>query len=226
MVDKELIENWRNMVKLPISSLLFKTNYEGMGEQDKEEFERDFDEILDLALIGLKYKAQLSQEGTTKGTPYLKEYATADSDTAIGGLREMGDNLLREIHSRAMSRMGDCISRKDAIRWIKTECNPYGKPTLDFESGKRVMKHLEQIPPAQPKPSEITDEQAILHLQSTGWMRNHDREMYESGLREQLADDSGGYDSLIPCEDTISRQAAHISVMVKKWRDEQNERTD
>ena len=68
MVDKELIENWRNMVKLLISSLLFKTNYEGMGEQDKEEFERDFDEILDLALIGLKHKAQLSQEGTTKGT--------------------------------------------------------------------------------------------------------------------------------------------------------------
>ena len=66
MVDKELIENWRNMVKLPISSLLLKTNYEGMGEQDKEEFERDFDEILNLALIGLKHKAQLSQEGTTK----------------------------------------------------------------------------------------------------------------------------------------------------------------
>lgn len=56
MVDKELIENWRNMVKPSISSLLFKTNYEGMGEQDKEEFERDFDEILDLALIGLKHK--------------------------------------------------------------------------------------------------------------------------------------------------------------------------
>ena len=66
MIDKELIENWRNMVKPSISSLLFKTNYEGMGEQDKEEFERDFDEILDLALIGLKHKAQLSQEGTTK----------------------------------------------------------------------------------------------------------------------------------------------------------------
>jgi len=66
MVDKELIENWRTMVKLPISSLLFKNNYEGMGEQDKEEFERNFDEILDLALIGLKHKEQFSQEGTTK----------------------------------------------------------------------------------------------------------------------------------------------------------------
>jgi len=52
----------------------------------------------------------------------------------------------------------DCISRKDAIRWIKTECNPYGKPTLDFESGKRVMKHLEQMPPAQPEPERTMEE--------------------------------------------------------------------
>ena len=68
MVDKELIENWRNMLKPSISSRLLKTNYEGRGEQDKEEFERDFDEILDLALIGLKYKAQLSQKRTEKRT--------------------------------------------------------------------------------------------------------------------------------------------------------------
>ena len=68
MVDKELIENWRNMLKPSISSWLFKANYEGMGEQDKEEFERDFDEILDLAFIGLKHKAQLLQERTEKRT--------------------------------------------------------------------------------------------------------------------------------------------------------------
>jgi len=70
---------------------------------------------------------------------------------------------------------------------------------------KTALRTLPDLPPAQP---EITDERAIEHLQSTGWMQNHDREMYESGLREQLADDSGSYDSLIPCEDTISRQAA------------------
>ena len=68
MVDKELIEIWRNMLKPSISSRLLKTNYEGKGEQDKEEFERDFDEILDLALIGLEHKAQLSQERTKKRT--------------------------------------------------------------------------------------------------------------------------------------------------------------
>jgi rubrerythrin len=45
----------------------------------------------------------------------------------------------------------DIIYREDAIRWVKTECNPYGKPTLDFESGKRVIEHLKQMPSAEPK---------------------------------------------------------------------------
>ena len=47
--------------------------------------------------------------------------------------------------------MSDTISRQAAIRWVKTECNPYGKPTLDYESGKHVMKHLEQMPSSQPE---------------------------------------------------------------------------
>lgn len=46
--------------------------------------------------------------------------------------------------------MDELISRQEAIRWVKTECNPYGKPTLDFESGKRVMEHLETMPSVQP----------------------------------------------------------------------------
>ena len=49
----------------------------------------------------------------------------------------------------------DCISRQAAIRWVKTECNPYGKPTLDFESGKKVIEHLEQMPSAEPEPQWI-----------------------------------------------------------------------
>lgn len=46
-------------------------------------------------------------------------------------------------------RMDDLISRQAAIRWVKIECNPYGKPTLDFESGKKVIEHLEQMSSAQ-----------------------------------------------------------------------------
>ena len=47
--------------------------------------------------------------------------------------------------------MSDLIDRQAAIRWVKTECNPYGKPTLDFESGKKVIEHLKQMPPAERK---------------------------------------------------------------------------
>ena len=45
--------------------------------------------------------------------------------------------------------MNDLISRQAVIKWVKTECNPYGNPTLDFESGKKVIEHLEQMLPAQ-----------------------------------------------------------------------------
>ena len=51
------------------------------------------------------------------------------------------------------------------------------------------------MPSAEP---EITDGQAIEHLQSTGWMQRHDKQMYEMGLKEKLADDSDSYDSLMP----------------------------
>ena len=55
----------------------------------------------------------------------------------------------------------DLISRQAAIRWVKTECNPYGNPTLDFESGKKVIEHLEQMPSAQPK--ERTEKRTETH---------------------------------------------------------------
>ena len=35
----------------------------------------------------------------------------------------------------------------DALfRKVKTECNPYGKPTIGFEDGKRVMSWIEHAP--------------------------------------------------------------------------------
>lgn len=40
----------------------------------------------------------------------------------------------------------DLISREALKRAIKTECNPYGKPTIDFESGKKVLKIIDNAP--------------------------------------------------------------------------------
>lgn len=28
---------------------------------------------------------------------------------------------------------------------VKRECNPYGKPTIDFESGKKILNYLDQL---------------------------------------------------------------------------------
>ena len=30
--------------------------------------------------------------------------------------------------------------------WIRTECNPYGKPTIDFESGNRMLDMVKRMP--------------------------------------------------------------------------------
>ena len=96
-------------------------------------------------------------------------------------------------HEKAqLSQQGttsDLISRQAAIDIVVFEC---GKWT---GLAKEISKQLKQLPSAQP---ELTDDQAIAHLQSSGWMQRHDKEMYESGLKEQLADDSDSYDSLLP----------------------------
>ena len=102
------------------------------------------------------------------------------------------------------TNVGDMVSRRAVL-----EINEGYRGKMPNEINHKIWREIKNMPPSVlPEPSGITDEQAILHLQSTGWMQNHDREMYESGLRKQLADDSGSYDSLIPCEDTISRAAA------------------
>ena len=48
--------------------------------------------------------------------------------------------------------MTDYIDRQAAIRWIKTECNPYGKPTIDYESGVKVIDHIETMSSAEVEP--------------------------------------------------------------------------
>lgn len=62
----------------------------------------------------------------------------------------------------------DAVSREDAIRWVKTECNPYGKPTLDFESGKKVIEYLKSMPPVTPKRKKGKWKKAYLDHEAFG----------------------------------------------------------
>ena len=105
---------------------------------------------------------------------YGKEY-----DEAL----EMAESALRQ-----SKLIEDAVSRQQVIDTIMGEPSETYYPCYFAEM-------IRELPAAQP---ELTDEQSIAHLQSSGWMQRHDKEMYESGLKEQLADDSDSYDSLLP----------------------------
>lgn len=86
--------------------------------------------------------------------------------------------------------MADLIERDKAIDTLQMDISiiPYVK-AREYANAviETIYNRLKQLSPAQP---EITDEQAIEHLQDTGWMQNHDHEMYMMGRRERLADNS------------------------------------
>lgn len=89
--------------------------------------------------------------------------------------------------------MSDTISRQAAIDAIE---NAFDRETILNRFVRKIaISAVRKLPSAQP---EIKDEQAILHLQTSGWMQTHDKEMSEMGLREKLADDSDSYDALLP----------------------------
>ena len=41
---------------------------------------------------------------------------------------------------------GRLVDADALFRKVKTECNPYGKPTIEFESGKKVLEMIENAP--------------------------------------------------------------------------------
>ena len=66
----------------------------------------------------------------------------------------------KSIHPSNAEVVEDLISRADAIRWVKTECNQYGKPTLDYDSGLKVIEHLKKMPSELPSDEAVQGEWA------------------------------------------------------------------
>ena len=57
---------------------------------------------------------------------------------------------------------GDALRRK-----VKRESNPYGKPSIDFESGKRVIELIDSQPTIQPEIIRCKD---CKHWMPYDWM--------------------------------------------------------
>ena len=93
------------------------------------------DALSDGALVN--YQAAGHNNGLVKAIDVIKGLPSAQPE--------------KRTEKRTETNACDLIDRQAAIRWVKTECNPYGKPTLEFESGKKVIEHLEQMPSAQPE---------------------------------------------------------------------------
>ena len=67
MIDKQTIENMRENVKPIISYLLLNNSgSKEEGEQNSRDFENDFDEILDFAIVGLERVLSLMNIDTDK----------------------------------------------------------------------------------------------------------------------------------------------------------------
>lgn len=56
-----IIDDMRNIVKPRIANMLLEANFEGCGKEDKAEFETEFEMILILAEIGLKFSQFLEK---------------------------------------------------------------------------------------------------------------------------------------------------------------------
>ena len=58
-MTREFIENYREILIPFMKKWLSETNYENLGESDAEEFEKDFNEICDLAIKALEQESKI-----------------------------------------------------------------------------------------------------------------------------------------------------------------------
>ena len=49
------------------------------------------------------------------------------------------------------------IDADKLYNWVKRECNPYGKPTIDFESGNRMLDMIKRSSTAFDKEKVINE---------------------------------------------------------------------
>lgn len=51
------------------------------------------------------------------------------------------------------------IDADKLYNWVRRECNPYGKPTIDFESGNRMLEMIKRSSTAFDREKVIRPEQ-------------------------------------------------------------------
>ena len=108
-------------------------------------------------------------------------------------------NRLAKNSPKAAKNIDDQISRSAIVSALKERAETLKGTYGDLGGAcSGAAKLAESMPPVQ---HEITHEQAVGYLQSTGWMQNHDLQMMLDGVHRFTAQPES-------CEDTVSRKAA------------------
>lgn len=77
----------------------------------------------------------------------------------------------------------------DALYYkVKCECNPYGKPSIDFESGKKVLNWIEQARTVERPTCETCTMWDANHRYCTGWESFMEAEDYCSEHEDKEGD--------------------------------------
>lgn len=131
-MNKELIEDIRQSLIPFAKKELLEINYEGLGELDAEEFEKDFNEVLDLAIKALE---QPTMDKAMIHT-LIKENDSLKSE--IGRLRQALERQPCE----------DCVSRAEVLKQMK-EWRDYEfvKMTNPYHY---LEKRIQSMPPVKP----------------------------------------------------------------------------
>ena len=86
-MTRERIEDMREVVLPFVKKRLLETNYEGLGEDDAKEFEREFNEILNLAIKALEQE------------PTDKNFTKADIDAIVKAINAHWELIIDEIRA-------------------------------------------------------------------------------------------------------------------------------
>ena len=96
-MTRERIEDMREVVLPFVKKRLLETNYENLGESDAEEFAREFNEILDLAIKAIEQEPKSDWEHDHE---VLRAYAEG-SDNVLDKIRtEILDNTFSVVNPR------------------------------------------------------------------------------------------------------------------------------
>lgn len=99
-MTRELIDDMREVILPFVKKVLLKTNYEGLGKSDAKIFERDFNEILNLAIKALEQEPFINKPCVSSGAcehDKNKVLETIRAELhATAEMHEDGDYYLRD----------------------------------------------------------------------------------------------------------------------------------